>query len=160
MNHKIKNTSILIIPQWATKSALDKNFNASASSINPRETLIVFNHPPDFNFVGIFWQDGVAGSVGFLFMNQGLIMRFMACKSVNEGRKAAAFNVLVLLPISTVVVSNAGWIGKAISIVIPIAITGITVLSIPVANPLIITVAAPVCDDSDTCLVGLYSYEV
>ena len=52
-------------------------------------------------------------------MNQGLIMRFMACKSVHEGRKAAAFNVLVLLPISTIVVSNAGWTGKAISIVTP-----------------------------------------
>ena len=81
--------------------------------------LANFNQPANFNFVGIFWQDGVAGSVGFLFMNQGLIMRFMACKSVNEGRKAAVFNVLVLLPISTVVVSNAGWIGKAISIVTP-----------------------------------------
>lgn len=81
--------------------------------------LAHFNHPPNFNFVGIFWQDGVAGSVGFLFMNQGLIMRFMACKSVEEGRKAAAFNVLILLPISTVVVSNAGWTGKVISIVTP-----------------------------------------
>ena len=81
--------------------------------------LANFNKPPDFNFVGIFWQDGVAGSVGFLFMNQGLIMRFMACKSVHEGRKAAAFNVLILLPISTIVVSNAGWTGKAISLVTP-----------------------------------------
>ena len=81
--------------------------------------LANFNHPSNFNFVGIFWQDGVAGSVGFLFMNQGLIMRFMACKSVHEGRKAAAFNVLILLPISTVVVSNAGWTGKVISIVTP-----------------------------------------
>ena len=81
--------------------------------------LAHFNKPANFNFVGIFWQDGVAGSVGFLFMNQGLIMRFMACKSVHEGRKAAAFNVLVLLPISTIVVSNAGWVGKAISIVTP-----------------------------------------
>ena len=81
--------------------------------------LAHFNHPANFNFVGIFWQDGVAGSVGFLFMNQGLIMRFMACKSVHEGRKAAAFNVIVLLPISTIVVSNAGWVGKAISVVTP-----------------------------------------
>ena len=71
--------------------------------------LAHFNEPSNFNFVGIFWQDGVAGSVGFLFMNQGLIMRFMATKSVNEGRKAAA----------TVVVSNAGWVGKAISVVTP-----------------------------------------
>ena len=81
--------------------------------------LADFNQPSNFNFVGIFWQDGVAGSVGFLFMNQGLIMRFMACKSVHEGRKAAAFNVLILLPICTIVVSNAGWIGKVISVVTP-----------------------------------------
>ncbi len=81
--------------------------------------LADFNKPSDFNFVGIFWQDGVAGSVGFLFMNMGLIMRFMATKSVDEGRKAAAFNVLFMLPVSAVVVGNAGWIGKAISVVHP-----------------------------------------
>ena len=81
--------------------------------------LAHFNHPPDFNFVGIFWQDGIAGSIGFLFLNQGLIMRFMAAKSVNEGRKAAAINVLFVLPISAIVVSNAGWIGRAITNVAP-----------------------------------------
>jgi len=77
--------------------------------------LADFNKPSDFNFVGIFWQDGIAGSVGFLFLNQGLIMRFMSCKSVNEGRIAATTNVLIFLPISAIVVSNAGWIAKAIS---------------------------------------------
>ncbi len=81
--------------------------------------LANFNYPPGFNFVGIFWQDGVAGSVGFLFMNMGLIMRFMSCKSVNEGRKAAAFNILFLLPVSAFVVGNAGWLGKVISIINP-----------------------------------------
>lgn len=81
--------------------------------------LAHFNDPPGFNFVGIFWQDGVAGSVGFLFMNMGLVMRFMACKNVDEGRKAATFNILFMLPISAVVVGNAGWIGKAISIANP-----------------------------------------
>ena len=81
--------------------------------------LAKFNSPPDFNFVGIFWQDGIAGSIGFLFLNMGLIMRFMATKSVNEGRKAAAFNVLFMLPISAIVVGNAGWLGKAISVVQP-----------------------------------------
>src|SRR3990172_8296603 len=81
--------------------------------------LAKFNSPPDFNFVGIFWQDAVAGSIGFLFMNMGLIMRFMATKSVNEGRKAAAFNVLFMLPVSAIVVGNAGWIGKAISVLNP-----------------------------------------
>ncbi len=84
--------------------------------------LAHFNRPPDFNFVGIFWQDGIAGSVGFLFLNQGLIMRFMAAKSVNEGRKAAAVNVLLILPIAALVVSNAGWIGRAISNLVPNAI--------------------------------------
>lgn len=81
--------------------------------------LAKFNEPSSFNFVGIFWQDGVAGSVGFLFMNMGLIMRFMATKSVNEGRKAATFNILFMLPLSAIVVGNAGWIGKAISVTSP-----------------------------------------
>ncbi|MBK7104223.1 MAG: sodium:solute symporter family protein [Ignavibacteriae bacterium] len=81
--------------------------------------LANFNNPPGFNFVGIFWQDGIAGSVGFLFMNMGLVMRFMATKSVDEGRKAATFNILFMLPLSAIVVGNAGWIGKAISIVNP-----------------------------------------
>jgi SSS family solute:Na+ symporter len=77
--------------------------------------LAGFNSPPDFNFVGIFWQDGVAGSIGFLFMNMGLVLRFMSAKSVNEGRKAATFNILFMLPLSAIVVSCGGWIGKAIS---------------------------------------------
>jgi SSS family solute:Na+ symporter len=96
-------------------------FDIFWNALNPEFKLPLadFNQPSNFNFVGIFWQDGVAGSVGFLFMNQGLIMRFMACKSVHEGRKAAAFNVLILLPICTIVVSNAGWIGKVISVVTP-----------------------------------------
>lgn len=81
--------------------------------------LAKFNEPSSFNFVGIFWQDGVAGSIGFLFMNMGLIMRFMATKSVDEGRKAATFNILFMLPLSAIVVGNAGWIGKAISVTNP-----------------------------------------
>ena len=79
-----------------------------------RLPLADFNTPSDFNFVGIFWQDGVAGSVGFLFMNMGLLMRFMSAKSVNEGRKAAVFNVLFMLPVSALIVGSAGWIGKAL----------------------------------------------
>ena len=91
--------------------------NSFWSFLTPEQKLPLahFNHPPNFNFVGIFWQDGIAGSIGFLFLNQGLIMRFMAAKNVNEGRKAAAFNVLLVLPISAIVVSNAGWIGRAIA---------------------------------------------
>ncbi len=74
--------------------------------------LATFNDDPSFNFVGIFWQDAVAGSIAFLFMSQGLIMRFMACRSVDHGRKAAAFNVLFALPVSAVAVCCAGWIGR------------------------------------------------
>lgn len=81
--------------------------------------LAKFNEPSSFNFVGIFWQDGVAGSIGFLFMNMGLIMRFMATRSVDEGRKAATFNILFMLPLSAIVVGNAGWIGKVLSIQSP-----------------------------------------
>ena len=105
----------------SANTAYSSGLEALWNSLSPSEKLPLanFNDPPDFNFVGIFWQDGVAGSIGFLFLNQGLIMRFMAAKSVNEGRKAAAFNVLFILPISAIVVSNAGWIGKAISNAIP-----------------------------------------
>ncbi|MCW8850066.1 MAG: sodium:solute symporter family protein [Melioribacteraceae bacterium] len=85
--------------------------------------LANFNDPPGFNFVGIFWQDGIAGSVGFLFMNMGLVMRFMAAKNVDEGRKAATFNILFMLPLSAIIVGNAGWIGKAISIQNPSVIS-------------------------------------
>ena len=85
--------------------------------------LADFNKPSSFNFVGIFWQDAVAGSIGFLFMNQGLLMRFMACKSVNEGRKAATINILFVLPLSAIVVGNAGWLGKAMSVLDPTVVS-------------------------------------
>ena len=49
--------------------------------------LAHFNDPPGFNFVGIFWQDGVAGSIGFLFMNMGLVMRFMSAKVLMKDEK-------------------------------------------------------------------------
>ena len=78
-----------------------------------------FNSPAEFNSVGTFWEDGIAGSVGFLFMNMGLIMRFMATKNVHEGRKAATVNILFMLPISAIVVGSAGWIAKAISVMDP-----------------------------------------
>jgi len=81
--------------------------------------LADFNSPPDFNFVGIFWQDGVVGSVGFAFMNQAVIMRFLASRSVAHARRATMMNVLVFLPIGTVAVSNSGWIARAIANINP-----------------------------------------
>ena len=103
--------------QYIGEGQFSTGLSSFWSYLTPEEKLPLahFNSPPNFNFVGIFWQDGIAGSIGFLFLNQGLIMRFMAAKNVNEGRKAAAFNVLLILPISAIVVSNAGWIGRAIT---------------------------------------------
>lgn len=81
-------------------------------SLSERLPLAHFNQPQEFNFVGIFWQDGVAGSITFLFISQGLMMRFLAAKSVNEGRKAILFNTVFILPVSMIVVGNAGWVGN------------------------------------------------
>ena len=103
--------------QYIGEGQFSTGLSSFWSYLTPEEKLPLahFNSPPNFNFVGIYWQDGIAGSIGFLFLNQGLIMRFMAAKNVNEGRKAAPFNVLLILPISAIVVSNAGWIGIAIA---------------------------------------------
>ncbi len=72
-----------------------------------------FNRPGSFPMVGIFWQDFFGSSMFFYFANQGLIMRFLAVKSVNEGRKAIITVVLILMPIAAVAVANTGWIGAA-----------------------------------------------
>ncbi len=69
-----------------------------------------FNRPANFNFSGIFWGEGIVGTLAFTFLNQGFIMRYLAVKSVYEGRKCLTFNTLLLMPISAVVVGNAGWI--------------------------------------------------
>src|SRR5690606_19001621 len=42
------NTSRFRIPQCSTKSALERNLNAIANSKNPKITLVVVIHPPDF----------------------------------------------------------------------------------------------------------------
>ncbi len=69
---------------------------------------------PGYNSAGLFWGEALAGSIMFTFLNQGWIMRYLACRSVHEGRKAAFFNFLVTLPISAVVVGAVGWVAKAI----------------------------------------------
>lgn len=72
-----------------------------------------FNRPPNFNFAGIFWNEGIVGTMAFTFMNQGFIMRYLAVKSVHEGRKTLVFNTLILMPISAIVVGNIGWIAAS-----------------------------------------------
>jgi len=75
--------------------------------------LAKFNEPPKFNFVGIFWQDAVASSVAFYFMNQGVLMRFMSVKSPRDGRKALIAVVFVLMPVAAIAIANSGWLGRA-----------------------------------------------
>ena len=82
--------------------------------ISHRLPFVHLTENPKFNSAGLFWGEALAGSIAFAFLNQGFLMRYLTIKSVNEGRKAAAFNVLVSLPISAVVVGAVGWIGKAI----------------------------------------------
>ncbi|MFH1725330.1 MAG: sodium:solute symporter family protein [Elusimicrobiota bacterium] len=72
-----------------------------------------FNQPAKFPFVGVFWQDLFGSSMAFYFANQGLIMRFLAAKSVKEGRKAIFAVVLILMPLAAVAVAGAGWVGKS-----------------------------------------------
>ena len=75
--------------------------------------LPAFNESPAFNFVGIFWQDGLAGGVAFYFLNQGMLMRFLSSRTVATGRRAAVSVLLILMPVAAIAVSGAGWIGAA-----------------------------------------------
>jgi SSS family solute:Na+ symporter len=72
-----------------------------------------FNSDPSYSSVGIFWQDAVANSAVFFFLNQGVMMRFLSVKNVNEGKKAAIASMLILMPIAAVVVASGGWVGSA-----------------------------------------------
>ncbi len=69
---------------------------------------------PKFNTSGLFWGEALAGSIAFTFMNQGFIMRYLAIKSVHDGRKAALFNVVITMPVSAVIVGAVGWIAKSL----------------------------------------------
>ena len=73
-----------------------------------------FNQDPSFPSVGIFWQDGIANTAMFYFLNQGVIMRFLSARSVADGRKAMFAVVLVLMPLAAIVVGCGGWIAQAL----------------------------------------------
>ncbi len=81
---------------------------------NHRLPFVRLLEDPGYNAAGLYWGEALAGSIMFTFLNQGWIMRFLACRSVHEGRKAAFFNFFVTLPISAVVVGAVGWIAKSI----------------------------------------------
>lgn len=73
-----------------------------------------FNEDPKFNFVGVFWQDGLAGGLAFYFMNQGMLLRFLSARSVGTARKAATWVILLLMPLTAISVAGAGWIARAL----------------------------------------------
>ena len=83
----------------------------------PREARLAFpnfNEDPGFPSVGIFWQDGVANTAMFYFLNQGIIMRFLATKSLRESRKAALAMVVLLMTVAACVVGGGGWVARAL----------------------------------------------
>ncbi|MCB1098745.1 MAG: sodium/solute symporter [Verrucomicrobiae bacterium] len=73
-----------------------------------------FNEDPKFPSVGIFWQDGIANSAMLYFLNQGIIMRFLAARSLRESRKAALVTVVGLMSVAAVVVAAGGWVAAAL----------------------------------------------
>jgi len=79
-----------------------------------RTAFANFNEDPGYNSVGIFWQDAMANSAMFYFLNQGIIMRFLAARSLGEGRKAVVSMLLVLMPIAAIVVASGGWVARAL----------------------------------------------
>ncbi|HIA00800.1 MAG TPA: sodium:solute symporter family protein [Myxococcales bacterium] len=73
-----------------------------------------FNEPPNFSSIGLFWQDGMANTTAFYFVNQGLVMRFLSAKNMEEGRKAIVAVVLILMPLAAIAVCGGGWVARAI----------------------------------------------
>ena len=83
----------------------------------PREHRLafpVYNEDPSFPAVGVFWQDAMANSAMFYFLNQGMVMRLLSARSVEDSRKAVVTMMLVLMPIAAVVVASGGWVAKAL----------------------------------------------
>ncbi len=84
-------------------------------SVEHRLPYSGLSSPEKFPMAGIFWQDLFGSSMFFYFANQGLIMRFLAVKSVAEGRKAIIAVVLFLMPLAALSVGNAGWVGRSMA---------------------------------------------
>ena len=83
----------------------------------PRDHRVAFanfNEDPKFPSVGIFWQDGIANSAMLYFLNQGIIMRFLAARSLRESRKAALVTVVGLMSVAAMVVAGGGWVAAAL----------------------------------------------
>jgi len=79
-----------------------------------RTAFTNFNEDASYSSVGIFWQDMMANSAMFFFLNQGLAMRFMATRSIKEARRASISVMIILMPVAAAVVASGGWVGKAL----------------------------------------------
>ncbi len=73
-----------------------------------------FNGPPDFSFIGIYVQDGLANTGALMLMNQGFIMRFLSLRSVKDSRRMVVCWILVLGPLAAIATSCGGWIARAL----------------------------------------------
>ena len=80
-----------------------------------RQAYVHFNEDPSYPAVGIFWQDAMANSAMFYFLNQGMVMRLLAARSVKDSRRAVVTVMLVLMPIAALVVASGGWVAKALT---------------------------------------------
>lgn len=79
-----------------------------------RTAFVSFNKSASYSSVGIFWQDAMANSAMLYFLNQGILMRFMAARSIKASRRAVITVLLILMPIAAIVVASGGWVGKAL----------------------------------------------
>ena len=79
-----------------------------------RRAFTNFNTDPGYNSVGLFWQDGMANTAMFLFLNQGMAMRLLSARTINDSRKAVIVTSVVLMPIAAVVVASGGWVAQAL----------------------------------------------
>jgi len=73
-----------------------------------------FNSPPEFSFIGIYVQDGLANTGALMLMHQGFIMRFLSLRSVKDSRRMVICWILVLAPLAAIATSCGGWIAKAL----------------------------------------------
>ncbi|MBL7186902.1 MAG: sodium:solute symporter family protein [Phycisphaerae bacterium] len=73
-----------------------------------------FNAPPEFSFIGIYAQDGLANTGALMLMHQGFIMRFLSLKSVKDSRRMVVCWILVLAPLAAIATSCGGWIARAL----------------------------------------------
>ena len=83
----------------------------------PREHRMAFtnfNTDPGYHSVGLFWQDGMANTAMFLFLNQGMAMRLLSARSLKDSRRAVIVTSVILMPIAAMVVASGGWVAKAL----------------------------------------------